>query len=188
MTDVLGLGGAELLVYAFIYSFTKGDGGLFWGCRDAIADACGISASTLGRAIRALREASLIERCTISGKEGYRCIGYEEAERDAMLGEAPCNDAEKRMPSRLYMERNGIHPVEAIQGVVAHPKYAYHHVGKMGIISMTAEQYCRLLQLVHPEHLHVYISNLEDLILNHGYRCRSPYKTIKKWIYRDAAV
>ena len=46
----------------------------------------------------------------------------------------------------------------------------------------------KLLELVSSEVLTAYVTKLELLIRDKDYRTYSPYKTIKKWIYEDAAV
>jgi anti-sigma28 factor (negative regulator of flagellin synthesis) len=59
MTKVLKLGGAKLLVYALIYSFTVNDG-LFFGSRGYIAEACGITDTTVGRVLKELLQEGLL--------------------------------------------------------------------------------------------------------------------------------
>jgi hypothetical protein len=59
MTKELGLGGAKLLVYALIYSFTVNDGS-FFGSRGYIAEACGITDTTVGRVLKELLQEGLL--------------------------------------------------------------------------------------------------------------------------------
>ncbi|MBQ4071910.1 MAG: helix-turn-helix domain-containing protein [Clostridia bacterium] len=73
MTQVFGLRGSELLVFAFLFSFTTGKGGLYWGSQSHLAASCGVSTSTASRALSSLKEKGLIEKCTVDNKEGYRC-------------------------------------------------------------------------------------------------------------------
>jgi DNA replication protein DnaD len=61
MTKVLGLGGAKLLVYALIYSFTVNDGS-FFGSRGYIAEACGTSVKTVDRALKELVNNGLLSK------------------------------------------------------------------------------------------------------------------------------
>ena len=68
------------------------------------------------------------------------------------------------------------------------PKYVFHSFGYEGIVGLTAEQYRRLLRLVDCERLHAYITKLQGLILEKGYRSYNHYKTLKKWILEDTAV
>ena len=53
---------------------------------------------------------------------------------------------------------------------------------------MTAEQYKNLLKLVSADVLLEYMLRLEELIKHRDYHPKSPYKTIKEWIYKDAAL
>ena len=61
MTKVLGLGGAKLLVYALIYSFTVSEGS-FFGSRGYIAEACGTSVKTVDRALKELVNNGLLSK------------------------------------------------------------------------------------------------------------------------------
>ena len=74
MTQVFKLKGSELLVFAFIYSFTKGEGGLYWGSQRHLAASCGLSTSTASRALCSLKRDGFIYKCTIANKEGYKCL------------------------------------------------------------------------------------------------------------------
>ena len=59
MTKELGLGGAKLLVYALIYSFTVSEGS-FFGSRGYMAEACGITDTTVGRVLKELLQEGLL--------------------------------------------------------------------------------------------------------------------------------
>ena len=61
MTKVLGLGGAKLLVYALIYSFTVSEGS-FFGSRGYICEACGIAMSTASKVLFELLNDGFIEK------------------------------------------------------------------------------------------------------------------------------
>ena len=68
MTKVLGLGGAKLLVYALIYSFTVSEGS-FFGSRGYMAEACGTSVKTVDRALRELVNSGLLLRGEVTNLE-----------------------------------------------------------------------------------------------------------------------
>ena len=73
MTKELGLGGAKLLVYALIYSFTVSEGS-FFGSRGYICEACGInSLRTVDRVLRELTNEGLLMRLD---KVGADCVTY----------------------------------------------------------------------------------------------------------------
>ena len=77
MTKELGLGGAKLLVYALIYSFTVNDGS-FFGSRGYICEACGInSLRTVDRVLRELTNEGLLMRLD---KVGADCVTYATVE------------------------------------------------------------------------------------------------------------
>ena len=61
MTKELGLGGAKLLVYALIYSFTVSEGS-FFGSRGYICEACGIAMSTVSKVLFELLNDGFIEK------------------------------------------------------------------------------------------------------------------------------
>lgn len=60
MTQKLGLKGAELQVYAVIYSFSRATGDTFFGSRSYLADTVGVSVRTVDRAIKSLALQGLI--------------------------------------------------------------------------------------------------------------------------------
>ena len=77
MTKELGLGGAKLLVYALIYSFTVSEGS-FFGSRGYICEACGInSLRTVDRVLRELTNEGLLMRLD---KVGADCVTYATVE------------------------------------------------------------------------------------------------------------
>ena len=77
MTKELGLGGAKLLVYALIYSFTVNEGS-FFGSRGYMAEACGInSLRTVDRVLRELTNEGLLMRLD---KVGADCVTYATVE------------------------------------------------------------------------------------------------------------
>lgn len=77
-TEVLGLGGTELLVYSVIASFSENDSctGIYTGSVDYLARTLGISASTVRRALQSLCEKKLIIRDDLSGYEYRSMVGY----------------------------------------------------------------------------------------------------------------
>ncbi len=62
MTRGLGLSGAELQVYAVIYSFSRDGKGTFSGSRGYLAATVGFSTATVDRAIKKLLERGIIKR------------------------------------------------------------------------------------------------------------------------------
>lgn len=186
MSEKMGLGGGELLVFAIIYSFTKGEKGIFYGTQNYLSRVSGTSQSTVKRALARLLEKGYIEKCCVGERDGYRAIYIEGAE-DCEDTEAPPNDEENKLPRPSVMRSLDIDIRSKIKPE-KRPKYEFHPVGRRGYVTMTAEQYKRLLKLVTSDVLTAYISRLEKLIEDNGYKTFSPYKTIKRWIYEDASV
>jgi len=187
MSDELGLSGGELLVYAIIHSFTKGDVGLFYGTQDYLARASGLSLSTVKRALRALTRKNLIEIRKRHNFEGYATL-YTEPKRDELMEEGPSNDAEFEIFPEGFdaIMMKASSPFDAISRIAGRPKYEYHPMGRFGRVCMTAEQCARLLKLVSADKLHALISRLDYLMENEFYHPKSCYKTLKKWIYKEA--
>ena len=62
MVTSLGLCGAELIVFAALYSFTRGDEGEYYGTRAYLSKRLGISERTLSRTLTALVQKGLIAK------------------------------------------------------------------------------------------------------------------------------
>ena len=187
MTEAMGLGGGELLIYAIIYSFSKGEKGIFYGSQNYLAKASGLSTSTVKRAMSSLLEKGYIKKTSMAEEEGYSAVMPVGALSDKLEAEGPPNDAERTVyePDSDDYEDSFEYQLGSR---VKNPKYKFHPVSKEGLVFMTAEQYDRLLKLVGQTDLIGYISKLESMMIKQGYRTFSPYKTIKKWIFEDAAV
>ena len=70
MTGELRLRGAELQVYAVIYSFSRATGEAFFGSRAYLAATAGISVRTVDRALGALSARGLIRAVS----DGYEAV------------------------------------------------------------------------------------------------------------------
>lgn len=187
MYEKMNLCGSELTVFAVIHSFTKGEKGLFYGTNDFLARACGLSVSTVKRAVARLLNKGYIEEHPSAEHRGYRCTDFimkNGCEHD----EYPSNEAEEYLPSINEINERGLDVRELIAGDEVRPKYVFHPVSKDGLVMMTSEQYARLLNLVPSELLSSYIRRLELMIKNDGYRTFSAYKTIKRWILEDVST
>ena len=161
MLDEMELSASELLVFAIIHSFTKGELGVYYGTKELLARASKLSISTVKRAISSLMSKKYIEECYYGERLGYKAIPTAQG------GNKP--------------EVRSIYPVIS-------PKYTYRSLGKYGIVQMTDEQHQKLLALVKSEQLQAYVRKLEILITDKDYKSFNHYKTIKKWITEDTAV
>ena len=185
MAEELELTGGRLLIYALIYSFSNSKEGLYFGPLDYLSLMSGMSYSSVRRVLGELLDLGYIEKCTIRKKTGYRAAELREPKDEDT--ELPPNEAEKELPTQNYMLEREIDVRELIAPPTIKPKYVFHSFSKMGLVSMTAEQYQVLLGLVDEDKLTGYIHRIEDMILNQDCNVHSPYKTIKRWIKEDAA-
>lgn len=207
-----GLGGGSLLVYAIIYSFTKGENGTFYGSNDYLTKASGLSLGSVKNALSYLLKNGYIEKINYSGRRGYRAIDKERIERasaseewvecassnrkmqsdaasvDTVSSECVQENGEKGETLAFGLEKENLNIEELLANLRHRPKYKFYKVGRNELVSMTDEQYEKLLKLVDSEVLFAYLRRLELLIRDKGYRTFSPYKTIKKWIKEDTEV
>ena len=185
MCEELGLGGGELLVFAIIYSFTYGSG-FYYGGHNYIAKSSGLSISTVKRAISSLLKKKFITRHSESRNQGYKTTEIAKP-RVASDADKPCTEAKEKPTAPLKIEKRAEFDISDCISQNP-PKYEYRTIGRNEIVHMTPEQYTKLLTLVEPEVLFAYVRKLEILIKEQNYRTFSPYKTIKEWIHKDAAV
>ena len=94
MTELLGLSGCELLVFALLYSFCRGAGGAFWGSRQYLSERLGISVSSVDRAVKCLKLKGLIYTLV----DEYRIDMKALAER--------CEKAEKEKNRKKAVEKS----------------------------------------------------------------------------------
>lgn len=187
MCEEMGLTGAELLTFAIIYSFSNSDVGIYYGTQGYLAAVSGTSESTVKRVLSKLKERGYIEKCKKGDKEGFRSVLPKELCEEISDVNAPPNDEQNNLLKKERMEELNI-DVRSRIIPDKRPKYEFYTLGRHGFVSMTAGQYKKLLELVSSEVLTAYVTKLELLIRDKDYRTYSPYKTIKKWIYEDAAV
>lgn len=185
MVSQLELKGGELSVFALLYSFSMGEQGMFWGMQSYLARVTGISLSTVKRALASLVKKGYIEKCENDGVTGYRTT--VDARTPPPEPPDAVNDATCRLPSPAYLGDHDLSIADFVKGP-EHPKYTFYPIGKSGTVSVTAEQYKALLNLVSAEVLFGYARRLELLIENQGYRTHNPYKVIKKWILEESRV
>ena len=193
MLENLGLRGSELTIFAIIHSFSKGEKGLYYGTNQFLAEASGLSISTVKRALFRLLSKGYIEELTSREHRCYRCTEAVTAPRvdaeelpEVDTEPMPSNEAEEEIPSINEINERGLDVRELLSDPDVCPKYQFHSVSKEGLVQMTAEQYKRLSSLVSDDKLTAYIRRLESLIKNSGYRTHSAYKTIKRWVLEDS--
>ena len=178
MYNELDLSGGELLVFALIYSFSRGEHGSYYGTQEYMARAVGMSESSVRRIISRLLSKKYITACTYSGRRGYK----------ATPRTSPVYVSTAKGPSPPSTDKSGETAATDGNFTTVKPKYTYRTVGRRDMLRITNEQYQKLLTLTDSETIQAYACKLELLIMDNGYRTFSPYKTIKKWILEDHAV
>lgn len=156
----LGLRGTELIIYALLYSFTKGEESYYYGSLRWLADSCGVSLRSVQRAVKKLSEYGLIEIT----EKGIRCDEeYIKEHENAISGN--------------------------LEQTPEQPKYRVNEYGRYGFVGMTPVQYRRLLSLVDEDVLSAYIRRFEMMLEKNAASGvsgpHSHYRTIRKWIEQD---
>jgi predicted DNA-binding transcriptional regulator len=181
----MGLKTTELNVYAYIYSFTKGAKGLFYGSQASIAKAIGVSLRTVNRIISKLYKRELIEKVEIDGYTGIRCYTSPLVEPKAPPTTRENYAGDYSREELLYMFDGRMYDF------FPKPKFEFVMLCNDNV-SMSIEQLATLATMVAPEVLKVYLKRLEHIVkksLEEGTRGpRNHYQIIKKWIKEDNAV
>lgn len=185
MLDI-GLKKSELVVYALLYSYTRGSVGLFYGAQSTLAEQTRLSLKTISRILKTLRERKLIENVVIDEKKGIRCC------------EVSKKDSEGRKPIRRY-EQSGYsteHLLKVLKGeLVEMPDNVENKIVRLfwGSVRMSLEQLHKLATLVSDSDLFMYMTKImriqgknEKYDLGPG--PRNHYKLIRKWIKEDFSI
>lgn len=186
MVSELKLSGTELITFAIIYSYSKGERGCYFGTHAYLGRIGGMSLSSVKRSLKKLLDKGYIEKYSYI-RDAYRTTSKGEAKAVEVNEKNPDID-EEDIPSPRFFETSDEPPQAYMPRPMTIPKYRYYDFGRHGLVLMTAEQYYNLLKLVDQDMLQCYILRLENLMRNKLYRTFSPYKTIKKWICEDSRV
>ena len=192
MLEQLQLGGVELLVFAIIHSFTRGEGRLYYGSQDFLARAVGMSVSTVKRVLQRLIEKEYIEKCCISDRSGYRsteyCASVEDGEYSIVAEDTDDDEEDDTYVIEDKEIIDNLGEMDKAFLAVYHPKYTYHSFLRYGVVCMTAQQYRALRKIIDKDRLDDYMRHLEHLIMNGSFKTHSAYKTIKRWALEDAKL
>ena len=180
----LGLSPNELIVYAILYSFTKGEKGVFYGTQSYIADAAGISLRTVIRVYKKLYSLKLIEKCESKEykRRGIRAI-KPNLNKNSEIEENVLPEITKNPKTSAEIEDTLPYFEE---------KYKFIEIPNIETLSITAEQYKKLRELVTPDVFYGYARRFDRYmnrylgILKPG--PRSHYKLLKKWIEEDLST
>ena len=99
MTEGMWLLGAELLVYARVFSFYKQTGGEFWESKGGTAKFLGISERQVRRAFKGLEEKGLVREAGERALPNGRITKRYEVERGPV--EAAIREVARRYPPSL---------------------------------------------------------------------------------------
>ena len=213
----LGICGSVLNVYAALYSFTRGERGLYHGSAAHLAEGISVSERTVRRAYAKLFSLGLIEKCVSDDGRysGVRCVDPKlikkkaslesrgKSEDKSKLGEcdAECvktTEAEPEYNIMIEDELSGMpeHKRNALRMMYKYEKPGDNRrllsFGLKGGVFMTEPQYRNLLNLLPSEELMVYLVKLENMLDENLKTGKKPphshYRVIKKWIEDDLAV
>ena len=178
----LGLSQNELAVYAIIYSFTKGQIGVFYGSQEYLANLVGVSRRTIIRIYKKLYDKHLIEKINTreENKKGIRAIMPKQ--KETVDEEEECI-----LPEIKKIPRTSIEIEEDMPYV--EEKFAPIEIPNIETLNISRAQYMKLRELVPPDVLYAYArrfdrymyKRLEGMLPSP----RSHYKVLKRWIEED---
>ena len=199
----LGLNHKEMLVYAFIYSFTVNGTGFYFGTQKYMADKLSLSMRTLQRILHNLHSKKLIEKYTDGNHRGVRCRPVpkeiqEEKTMDKRIYDF-CDEYDGRYATRGgkviewssdMVEKMNRNATEFYKSVT--PKHTLIRYGREGLVQLTKPQYDALCSLLQREEVQNYFVRYESMLKENMEKGipspHSAYKTIAKWIEDDMSV
>ena len=214
MTEEMKLSGAQLLVFALIFSFTKTAGG-FCGARSYAARATGTTLRTVDRALEELTKKGYL---TKEESEGSATPIYRaNAELAEQMAKKLAARKAKQKRCKNGICQNSITPVPKCQLTDAKiapnnsmitnninclsssskrtrayghsPRFKVESFGRDGGVSLTMEQYEYLCYLIGEEILTAYIRKLELYMENpNDHPIRSHFKTLCRFIKEDFSL
>lgn len=100
MVTELGLTGAELHIYAIIYSYSRNGGGSFYGSNASLCAATGLSERTVRGVLRKLEDQGLLERSE-GFHAGGRTFDYRALEGAKIAGGKNCPDMGAKIAGQM---------------------------------------------------------------------------------------
>ena len=212
MTCIMKLSGAELLVYALIYSFSRT--GAFNGSRAYISSATGVTVRSVDRVLAKLTEKGYISRVTECGNSPHATYvanmdyariceqmmlrGADERQnvprKNVSKKETKCRaEKDKMSPDNQEINKEIINRSSSSSRTYTQEgnfvKYKVRSYGRDGLVSLTEEQYGYLRMLVGTETLTDYIRKLELYMLEpHEFPIRNHFKLLRKFIEEDFSL
>ena len=188
MVDELKLGGATLLVYALIYSFTNAESECY-GSLEYIADRVGASRTTVYRSLKELTRKNYIIKGKAEriGKVSYianRNVLFKNENTTA----SECNtEGFKTAPNNKEIKKEIITNYHSFTQEGAKRPICYFGPNK--VVEMTLHQYTNLLRAFGISDTLRYIRILDGKILSAKPRAyKNHYKTIITWAREDCLV
>ena len=188
----------ELYAYAFLYSYTNGRVGCYYGSINNMALSLNLSRRTTFRILQSLRKRGLVERKDVSGYRGLVAVmpGLEADEVDKCNEKEELEDFDGR-----YATKDGERIEWCAETVEKRrenldafyknrePKYTPLRYGLDGMVVLTKAQYDSLSALLHRSFLDEYFVRYERMLKANAEKNiaapHSAYKTIKRWIEED---
>ena len=179
MRTELGLKGNDLLVYAIIYGFTQAESQRFTGSLGYLAEWCGATKQGVIGNLKKLLERGLIQ------KEDRYINGIKIVEYHTTKFNTPLNSVE--YPGKLSLPNNIDDTIEDNKGNIyigdsTQTKDPKHKYGEYNHVLLTDKERDKLFDR-YGEHLTMAaIRYLDEYIERKGYKAKSHYLTIIKWV------
>lgn len=177
MRTELGLKGNDLLVYAIIYGFTQAESQRFTGSLGYLAEWCGATKQGIIGNLKKLLERGLIQ------KDDRYINGIKIVEYHTTKFNTPLNSVE--YPGKLSLPNNIDDTIEDNKGNIYtgdQVKDQKHKYGEYNHVLLTDKERDKLFDR-YGEHLTMAaIRYLDEYIERKGYKAKSHYLTIIKWV------
>ena len=177
------LTGNEMLVYAFIYSFSQSDDGLYYGTQKYVSETLGISERTVLRVYKSLKEKGLIESYNNGKIKGIRALVPKLEEKTS---------AKKERAARISENfSEATKTVDEIEDSLPYfeERFAPIVFPNIETLTISAEQYKKLRELVPRDVLYGYARRFDKYIYKRLEGMlptpRSHYKMLRAWIEED---
>lgn len=179
MRNELGLKGNDLLVYAIIYGFTQAENQRFTGSLSYLADWCGATKAGIIKNLKNLLEKGLIQ------KQDRYINGVKFVEYYATQFNGVCNSVEQG--GKLSIPNNIEDNIEDTKGNIytadsTQLKDQKHKYGEYDHVLLTDKERDKLFDRYGEAMTMAAVRYLDEYIERKGYRAKSHYLTIIKWV------
>lgn len=181
MRNDLGLKGNDLMVYAIIYGFSQAEQQKFTGSLGYLAEWCGATKAGIIKNLKNLLERGLIEK-TDRYINGVKFVEYYATQFNGVL-----NSVEH--PGKLSLPNKIDDNIEDIKGdIYTAEKTEFnagkvkHKYGEYNHVLLTDQEREKLFERYGEKVTLAAIRYLDEYIERKGYKAKSHYLTIIKWV------